>query len=133
MNVISGFSLAATTISASVLNPAATITLYPDSMNASMPARYCEASAGTNTGGSAAPTASAPATAPAYLYSLKFLSLTVPTSVTTAMRQSPSGAGGTDTSAAGDPAPGEPASGEPAPGEPGASVPGAPVPAADVP
>src|ERR1700682_4659003 len=38
---------------------------------------------GTTTGGSAAPRAEAPFLAPTYVYSLKFLSLTVPTSVAT--------------------------------------------------
>src|SRR6266705_6936974 len=38
---------------------------------------------GTTTGGSAAPSAEAPFLAPTYVYSLKFLSLTVPTSVAT--------------------------------------------------
>src|SRR5439155_25682660 len=42
-----------------------------------------EASFGTTTGGSAAPSAVAPALAPLKVYSLKFLSLTVPTSVVT--------------------------------------------------
>src|ERR687896_1670815 len=77
-------------------------------MNESMPARYCEASGGTNTGGSSAPTAAAPLTAPTYVYSLKFLSLTVPTSVTTAIRRSI------------------------APGDPGAPVAGASVAGASV-
>src|SRR5688500_18408421 len=83
MNHTSGFASAAMAVSFPRLNPTVTMMLWPVSMKLWISDAYSDASAGTATLTSPAPTAVAPFCAPTNEYSLKFLSSTVPTSVTT--------------------------------------------------
>src|SRR5439155_22165896 len=83
MNQMSGFACAAQFVAWPLLKPAVTIMSKFWSTKPWMFLASSEASFGTTTGGSAAPSAVAPALAPLLVYSLKFLSLTVPTSVET--------------------------------------------------
>src|SRR3954462_1244979 len=83
MNQIPGFALAAHAVPTPRLKPAVTMTSKLWSMYACRSFAYSDASLGTVYGGFAALMAAAPFVAPRYVYSLKFLSFTVPTSVTT--------------------------------------------------
>src|SRR3954468_4374133 len=83
-NQMSGLSWEAWVVVAPRLKPAVTMTLKPWSTNCWMSDAYSEESLGTMLGTlGSSPSAVAPATAPLKVYSLKFLSSSVPMSVTT--------------------------------------------------
>src|SRR3990172_2236722 len=87
MNQVAGLSCAFCTVGAARLKAVETMMVKPCSTYAWIEGSYSEASFGTVTGGSAAPIAFAPSFEPTKVNSLKFLSLTLPTSVTTPIFQ----------------------------------------------
>src|SRR5574337_546857 len=92
MNQMFGFALAALIVSLVRLKPTVTMMLKPWLTKLLMSGAYCEASAGTTTFGASAPMSCAPFWAPSKEYWLKFLSSTVPTSVTTPILRAELGA-----------------------------------------
>ena len=88
MNQVFGLSWAAWTVADARLKPTVTMTSNFWSTNDLIDGAYSEALVGTIEVGAAAPMAAAPSWAPLNEYSLKFLSLSVPMSVTTPILRS---------------------------------------------
>src|SRR2546426_11171749 len=88
MNQVFGLSWAAWTVADARLKPTVTMTSNFWSTNDLIDGAYSEALVGTIEVGAAAPIAAAPSCAPLNEYSLKFLSLSVPMSVTTPILRS---------------------------------------------